>query len=489
MTQANRTLVFMGLGGLITAALGAYAWFGVVKTDEAEHASRDRDERLFQPARANEKNPDGGAISTEFVRIRVTSPRQQTTVERTPGAPWRVVSPVAAAVDPVTIDAVLSTLQNSKFKRVIEEHPTPKMLSEFGLATPQLTFEAEALVGPQREPRQVKLTLGAENPYDGSIYLQRGDDPRVYAAEAGVRWALDKTTYDFRQKALAPFEVRAARAFEARSSTNSFRLEADAEGRWSLVAPRPEPADQTTVKGLVLGVGIERARGFLDESEATQARLGFDRAPIHGELTLDDGSRVVVDVVPGSPDGGVQPVARVKTDGGVIVAEVEPAYLANFDRNPNDLVDHTVLRVPREHVAKVVVHPSRGPDIVAVREALDGGEETWRVVAPQQGAARAYKLSAFIWTVTALKWNSRRPLPALLAPAGLTDAARSVSLFDAQGALLGKLVLGAPVPSKSGAVFARGTGDQLFEVDSSRLGEIPETARDWLELPDAGHTK
>jgi len=71
---------------------------------------------------------------------------------------------------------------------------------------------------------------------------------------------------------------------------------------------------------------------------------------------------------------------------------------------------------------------------------------------------------------------------------GITDASRGVVIQDASGKELARLWIGSEVPGKAGHVYARGSGNQVMEIDMDWLAELPSSPEDLIQPPppDAG---
>src|SRR5690606_11043307 len=108
------------------------------------------------------------------------------------------------------VESILTQLQSGKFKATIEEAPADADLEKYGLKAPVFSVTAKAYVpdtsgGGKDDPaRQRTVTLygGIENTFDGSVYVRRDTDPRVYSADGSVRYALEKDLYSLREKEL-----------------------------------------------------------------------------------------------------------------------------------------------------------------------------------------------------------------------------------------------------------------------------------------------
>ena len=192
MKQSTKLLLQLGVFFMLALAVGGYAYFGVFKKDQASARQKDHDLRLFAPQKLDEKQTDGGSPPAQFTRVVVSFDGQTTELEREDGAGWKLVKPVRAKADALVMDALISQLQTAKFKDTLDEHPDEPTLKKYGLDAPRFVVTATAVVNG--EARSVKLVGGAENTFDGSIFVQRDDQPAVYAAPGGVRRLESRTT-------------------------------------------------------------------------------------------------------------------------------------------------------------------------------------------------------------------------------------------------------------------------------------------------------
>jgi hypothetical protein len=157
-------------------------------------------------------------------------------------------------------------------------------------------------------------------------------------------------------------------------------------------------------------------------------------------------------------------------------------------KQPADLRDKSVLHFDRARVARIALGRADGSRIVVERLAAgDGGfSEDWRVVEPQQGPAKKFKLSALLWTLESLQVRQLgEERPKSWAKYGLEKPEREVSLLDSSGTPLARLAIGKSVPGQEGARYARGSRDQVLEIDESRLADLPASVDDVLDKPIA----
>ncbi|MBX7112722.1 MAG: DUF4340 domain-containing protein [Myxococcaceae bacterium] len=490
MSQAKKTVVTLLLLMGVTAGLGWFAYSGVYKKDEAEAEKKDHDNRLFAAEQLGEKTSDGGVPSSEFVKIAVTAKGETTVLERQPGHDWRITTPLDAAVDKVAVDALVSQLQTSKFKNVVHEFPSETELTEYGLNPPTFLVTATALVGDSKSSRTVKLEGGIENTYNGTVFMRRDGEKTVFAAEGGARWALEKTTFDLRQKELFSYEEPKLNSIEVKTQNNQYRLERAADKSWQIVKPFAFPADPAALGSMLGGLKAERAIAFLEDTPEARKQWGLSPPRVDAVFGLEGTQKV--HVLLGSPgtDAGAKTYLLKEGDGASVLAEVGAGALAHLDRNPLDLRDKTVLTFKNEDVARISMRLASGVELVAEKTTADGGSSVWQVTAPQTGAARTVKITSVMWALSALKASTLgTENPKDWGKYGIEAKSRTASVSDAQGKVLATLTLGKPVPGQANLLYARGSRNQVVEIDTSRLSELPTQVEDLLDVPpplDAG---
>jgi hypothetical protein len=491
------------LAGLAVVALGLslYAYFGVMKAEESKEQAQAAADRLFEAAATGEKLPDGGEGPLPyFTTLTVKAKGDTTTLERQADGGWKLTSPVVAPADRAAVEQIVQELGRGKVKSTVEERPTEADLDKYGLAEPHFTLTAQARVPrpgqapEQGEPKELKLQGGLENPFDGSSYIRKNDDPRVYQVPGATRLALNKSTYELRFKEVLALEQAKVRQLAFRSAKNRYRLARDAAGTWKLLEPVEQPADSAAVTSAVASFTSAQASAFLVDTPEERKAKGFDAPVAEVTFTLEGGETVQMRLArPHGVDAGSKLFAlREGPNAPPLLAEVPEAALPYLDKAPSELRDKSVLEVKKEDVAKLSFEAPKQPALVVEKEAVAsdaGQEERWMVVAPQKGPAKKFKVSAWLWALSGLKASQLgEDKPKSWAKYGLDKPARTVTLADKDGKILARLLVGKDVPDKAGFVYARGSRDQVVELEASRLAELPQTAADALEGagPDAG---
>lgn len=474
MNQTSRLLLTV-VGLLVVAGVvGLYAWKGVYEPDEKEAKVKETNEKLFSAQKAGEKNPDGGTATVEFSHLSITYQGETSVLEREPGGEWKMTAPVQAGVDKFAIDGIVSALQTQKFKYVADENPDDAALEKYGLKSPQFVVESDALVGEGREKRSVKLVGGAENTFNGSIFVRRNDEKQVWAAEGGVKWTFGKTPFDLRNKDVLTFDEQKVVGVEVKTKNNAWSAERDAKKDWTVKAGKESfRGDAAQITTALTALRNDKATAF------PKAPPSFDGAD-EVTITVEGGEPLHVKLLKVG-DKGFEQV-------GSTVAEVAVTATMHFDKNPNDLRDRTIAVFNKDQVSKVTFHlPEAGPDIVIEKDAsMDAGTgETWKVTAPKAGPAKQFKMAALMWTLGTLKYT--KAAEAKAKP--MFEKGKWIAIADSAGKELARLSIGADVPGTPGQKFMKGSTGQVVEADASRLGDLPTKLEDVLDVPqlDAGH--
>lgn len=476
MKQTTLTLVAL-LGLLLVAAgLGLFAYFGVHEKDARESKQKAAEQALFpQPAAHNEK-----PAQPNFTRLTIRAKGDTTVLERGPKGEWEIVSPIRAAADKLTLDALVSQLQTAKIKDVIEQNADPAALERYGLAKPRFSVTA-VTTQPGAQPVELVLHGGVENSFDGSIFVRRGDEPKVSSAPGGLRWALEKSTYELRDKQVLAVDEPKVSQLELKTSKRSLLLERTGKKSWRLVQPMAMTADTSTVEAMLASLRNERALAFPEDSPAARGTYGLETPRLEATVTLEGGEKIRLRFSLENADGPGKAYALREEAAGATLAEITPACAVALDKEPLDLRDRSVLAFDKEAVAKVRFRLADGSELVVERAGADGGStESWQVLSPVAGKARAFKITAILWALGSLRaarFGEERP--ADWSRYGITSKSRAITLLDASGKELSRLTLGQK--TETDTVYVRGNREIVIEADVSRLSELPSSVADLLE--------
>nr|WP_246357071.1 DUF4340 domain-containing protein [Pyxidicoccus fallax] len=483
--------------------MGLYAWYGVKEPDARETERKEVSEKLFAAHEAGEKGSDGGAPPAPvFTRLTLKSRGVTTELAREKDGTWKVTAPVSTGAEQAAVESITSALASAKFTSTVEESPTDADLEKYGLKTPSFSVVAQAWVpdanggGAEDPARQRTVTLhgGIENPFDGSVYVRREGDPKVYAAPGSVRWSLDKDAFALRSKEfLGTLEEPSLTSIEVKAKTNAYRLERDTGGTgWRLVRPVNVRADEVRVADLLMGLKEQRAMSFPEDTPEMRRKLGLETPAVDALFTPGVGEPVRVRMSQVTEDGVTKVYALREQGSRALLGEVYEHALAVLDLGVAELKDKRVLAFRREDVQRVVFHPGGGaPPITVVNVAgANGGAGTWEVESPTRGKAQHFKVLSLLGSLDTFKATGfAGTAPRNWAKYGISDASRGAVLQGADGKELARLWLGDEVKDKAGTLYARGSGPDVLEVSVGWV-QLPTKPEDLLELPpsaeDAG---
>lgn len=247
--------------------------------------------------------PDIEAGAVRWLRLEGVGARGPT---RTPGPPvrverrdagWRIVEPVDAPGDDVTLDGMASTLAQLTSERVLPD-PEPPAVYGLGAEAPVLTFgtgEGSTIGG---------LRFGDPAPVGASSYIARSDRPEeIHVVSTWRIRSLQRGLDELRDRRVLPFDTGAVRRLELQWPDGGVTIvrASDGESRgFQLVAPFVAEADDGTVENLLSDLAFLRAVGFEDdpdeadhvelEQPAFEARidLGEGRPPLRLALSEDE---------------------------------------------------------------------------------------------------------------------------------------------------------------------------------------------------------
>ncbi|HEY8207271.1 MAG TPA: DUF4340 domain-containing protein [Myxococcaceae bacterium] len=507
MSPQQRSLVNLLAFTAVAAGVGLYAYFGVMKGDEKEAAQKESSDKLFSTGVVDpdkKKEDGGGPPPPEFTKVTVRAKGDTTVVEKRPDGTWRMTTPVSAAVDQYVLDSLTNQLKDGKVDVTVEEKPTDADLAKYGLKDPAWTVEATALV--EQAPKQVKVQGGVENAFNGSVYLRKGEDPAVYSAAGAMRFNLEKSAYDLRDKqVLSVDEAKIESLDVVRPKGGGYSL-ARGEGAqaWKMTKPKAQDADGQTVINLLGQLKSERATAFVADSPEARKKDGLESPAVDATFALKGGEKIRIRLAraggdqsgkaaAGPPAAADKYYALREDHDGAVLAEVNASALGHLDKSGDELRDKSVLHFNRDEVEEVLFKPQGGGAAIRVtrdhpKPGPDGGEpppsESWAVQAPEMGPAKAWKLSSNLWTLSSLQATAfGEDGPKSWDKYGINDQSRQVVLTGAGGKPIATLAVGSEVKGKANTVYVRGTRNMVLEMDSARLSDFPQKVDDLLDRP------
>lgn len=469
MKQAQKSLVTSLVLLVVAAGAGAFAWFGVFQAELKETERKDAEAKAF-------------AFETGDVKsVRLTARGETIRIERD-GEHWLLVSPVTGRAEKSAVEAIVNRLSTLRSREVVaEDHAN---LAEFGLDAPLF----EVVLG-LADGGEVTLKVGDENPFDQSNPYVVGGDERVHLADAGLRWPLDKSLFDLRDRALVTHEDREVQTL-ALSGRDLPGWSVERDGKeWKLTTPVQSAADRTAVESILSRVRGARASGFIDEVDDL-ARFGLaDPARVLVFGIGEDRAKKTLALGQAEQDGVKKAYARL---GEGPVLEIDFALLEDVAKTAADLRDKTVAKFEREKLRRLEILPAEGEPIVVhrSREKKDGAThetDVYRLEARPEAKVRTWKLSGALYTLATLKGltiAAEEASPKEWTSFGLDRPRFTYVGFDGDGAELVRLLVGG---EKGERVYvARAGSRRVFEVERTSIDDLPRSLDDLIDPPEEG---
>ncbi len=492
MNARQKNLVTLLATTLVAGGLGLYAYFGVMKPEEREVERKAVEETVFAVHPPGERGADGGAPTPPvFTSITVDSRSSKTVMELKDGV-WRLTSPVSARADTSMVEALTQTLVSTKFKSTLEENPTDADLERYGLKPPQATVSVKAYVpdaqggGAEDPARQHTLTFytGLENTFDGSVYLRREGDSRVYTAPGVLRYTLDKDTDAWRDRKLFPLEEPSLLRIEVKTRKNAFTLERDGDKDWKLTQPVALRADSERVAKMVSSMAGHLALDFPQGERESRVRAALEKPQVEARFVPKLGEPVRVRITGLTSNGVTQVYVLSEQGADSLLAEVDAIALSTLDLGTPELKDKKVLAFQNDQVRQLVIHPAAGGPPLKLEKTSD--TDKWEVVAPLPARAKEFKVASLLGSLEKLKAAAvGEPRPKSWSQYGIGDTSRGVSLRGFDGQEVARLWIGNEVKGNPGRLWGRGVSGEVLELEKSVIDALPLSLEDLMDSAPA----
>jgi len=445
MTTVQDRLLKLGGSLVVLGALGAYAYFGTYQGKKAEEETKQKDEKMASFTLADVK---GVRMLNKGVTYEIVGDGEG-------DKKWRIVKPIMTIAEKTTVEGLITHFVDMKRKRAIDVKAGD--LAHFGLEPPLETIAFK--VGD----KDTQYLIGKKNSFDDAIYVMREGDAKVSMVPGGLSYQADRDLFQLREKRVYLFQDSEIQKIAVEvGGKPAYTLDKKGDD-WMLGEVK---ADRAQVSTILSNLHSLRAKSFPVETLDKAATYGLDKPA--AVVTLNGKTRIAF----GEPKDHFY----AYIDGGPVF-ELDAAASTKFDLKPSDLRDKTVLSFNRDDVKKIKLAQT-GKDFILLEKKGD----VWEVAAPEQKPANDAKVSNLLYKLSALKAKSilaDKLTPELKKKHGLDPIAKQITLYKADGAEAGMIVLG----NESGdvvAVTASGA-DRLDGVEKAQLGDLSFESKDYVK--------
>ena len=355
MGRAGSTLILL----IAALGLGGYLYFV-----ESEKPLEDADAKRKVFAYEAEK----------ITQIQITSSAgESTTLRKGANDTWTIVQPVEAPADRNNVSDVVTNLANLEEERVVDENATD--LKSYGLAAPRIdvTFQVDG----DKEPKRV--LFGEKTPAGSGIYAKLPAGNRVFLVPSSVEAAVDRSTFDFRDKIALPFDETKVTSLELASAAQTIRLEKSGED-WKLVKPVQAPADFVSVNGVIGQLQSAQMTALKDRPEDLKdlKPYGLDKPAV--VATIGTGASSVTFELGKEAEGGA---VWARDPSKAAVFSINNGVAMELQKKVDDFRRKEVFDFRPFNTTRFEI--TRGTATRAFERVKGTGEnavDTWRQVAP-----------------------------------------------------------------------------------------------------------
>lgn len=253
---------------VVLAGLGAYIYFVTSKAPETTDAKKDK---VFATLQAD-----------TIDEVQVSTAAGDSTTLKKDGGAWKITQPVDGPASESEVSTLTSALSGLEILRLIDENPAN--LNDYGLSNPHLEINFKAA----GEKEYQTLLVGDKTP-TGGLFAKRKADKQVFLIAVSNDFSFNRTTFDFRDKALLKFEREQVDALDVTAGSETLAIAKDG-GDWKMSKPVQTKADFGSVEGLIgrLQSALIKSIAADSVSPADLKKYGLDKP--EATVTLNLGS-------------------------------------------------------------------------------------------------------------------------------------------------------------------------------------------------------
>lgn len=358
---------------IVLVGLGAYIYF--VASKPADDAAS-KQEKLFASVEAD-----------KIQELKVKSQTGDVTSVKKNAGTWQIVAPIAAPASESELTALTNAISQLELVRVVEENPTD--LKEFGLDAPTIELEFKSADGKPSG----SVLLGSKTATGANLYARRGDQKRVVLIAGFQEAALNKSTFDLRDKTVVKFDRSKADGIDVNVDGKAIEF-AKTGTEWKMVKPVSTRADVASVDALVGRVESAQMKSIVapSPSAADLKKYGLDKPSATVNVHLGS-ARATLILGGKAADGSVYAKDASKPD----VVTVDSALADDVKKQADDYRRKDVFEFRAFNATRVEF--TRSGQTVAFERVKGQGEsapDQWKRVSPTPADSDRAKVEALL---------------------------------------------------------------------------------------------
>jgi hypothetical protein len=431
---------------VVLVGLGAYIYFG----DPGENAnSAPASEEVF------------ASLDTDDIdQLIVRGESGEVTTLTKEGGVWRITDPIKATASDVEASGVARSLADLEVVRVIDEKGANP--GEYGLEKPRLEIQYRTA----NDEADGKLLVGDVTPTGAQMYARRNDEPRIFLVPQSQNLALNKSTFDLREKALFTIDRTKVDRVEVSLPGRAIEFAKDGDA-WMISKPLSTPADSAAVEVLVGRVQTAQMTSIVTES-ATPAELRkYGLVNPEAAATVRMGGESVTLAIGGKAGDNALYARNVATP---IVVTVEPSLADELRKQIDEYRRKDAFEFRAFNASRLEV--TRGGQTITFEKVPGTGEnavDSWRRVNPNPAAVDTTKAEALLSALSEIQAASFVPAN---AKTGLQAPAATVAVTFGDTKKVERVSFGQ---TGSDVYFGRPDQPDAGKIDRAKYDEALKT--------------
>jgi hypothetical protein len=371
---------------LIVIAGALYAFFDLYEIKQP--GTREATQNASHLFTADRGQIDGLTISNHDLKI---------DLHRADGH-WTMKSPLADNADQALIDETETDLEGLRKDDTIPASDIEgknNKLQEFGLQSPKVQLS----VNVQGAAKPTQLAFGNDSAIEGKTYVQvGGSGGSVYVVADALKKLLEKDVNAWRDHRLTEIAATDVTRMTIKNAAGEIELQRNGD-HWKIAKPLDARANDQKVNDLVSQITNLQIQSFVADDKANAATYGL--ADPRGTVTVftptdAKGTELMIGASPTLPAeppkasaaGSPTPAPReadtvyARLPARQSIYTVGKAVLEVLKTTPNDLRDHSLVRLNADMVDRIKITPAAGTPFTFGRK-----DKTWSLLNPASGQA------------------------------------------------------------------------------------------------------